>query len=324
MALAYLSLSAGCSRLPLQVQPASVPRVGFATGSNGEAAEAQYDAIRQGLREHGYEEGRDILVEWRSLDNRPERAVEVVDEFLRLGVTAIVSAYPPVILAAKKATSTIPIVMAGVFTDPVGQGVVRNLNRPGENVTGLSIDFPTLSDKRLQVLKDAFPAVRRLGLLWDKTLGQPSMDEIPAHEAAAQGLGLDPRSYIVERAEDIEPAFAAMQTSGVDAVHVSPGPLFAGQAPLVASLALQHRLPSIARNPDLVRAGLLIAFGIDQLDLKRRAVGHLHKILKGAKPGDLPVEQPTAVDFIINLRTARDLGLVIPPSVLAQATEVIQ
>ena len=156
---------------------------------------------------------------------------EVIDELLRLGVAAIFSSSPPVILAAKRATSTVPIILAGAFTDPIGQGAVTSLNRPGGNVTGLSIAVPTLGDKRLQVLKDAVPGVRRLGLLWDRNLGQAGMDAIPGREAAARALGMDPHSFVVERAEEIEPAFAAMQAAGVDAMHMSDGSLHISAGP---------------------------------------------------------------------------------------------
>lgn len=327
LALTGISVLYGCGKLPSWLQPVSVPRIGVISSAplagDDQAAE-QFEAIRQGLREHGYEEGRNILVEWRSLENRPERAPEVVDELLRLGVTAMYSAHPATILAAKRATTTIPIVMAGAFTDPVGQGAVSNLSRPGENVTGLSIAVPTLGDKRLQLLKETVPGIRRLGLMFDRTLGPLIDASVRPSEEAARALGLDPRSFILERSEEIESAFAAMQAEGVDAIHVSNGSLFSSQSRPIADLALQHRLPSIGGNPALVRAGVLLQFGIDQLDLMRRAVGHLDKILKGAKPGDLPVEQPTAFDFVINLKTAQALGLAIPQAVLSQATEIIR
>jgi putative tryptophan/tyrosine transport system substrate-binding protein len=324
VAMSGLTLLTGCSRLPALSQAGRVPRIGVVTGSAADRESLTFIAVRLGLRDHGYEEGRNILVEWRALDNRPERAPEVVDELLRLGVDAIIGSSPPIILAAKRATTTVPIIMAGVFVDPVGQGAVRNLSRPGENVTGMSVGVPTLGNKRIEMLKEAVPAVGRLGMLWDRTLGQTVVDAIPAREAAARAVGMEPHSIVVERAAEIPPAIDAMKAAGAEALHVSDGGLHANQSQVIADLALKHQLPSICGFPQLVRVGLMLELGIDQVDLQRRSVGHLDKILKGANPGDLPVEQPTAFDIIVNLKTAQALGVTIPQAILAQATEIIQ
>ena len=326
LALAGISLLSGCGGLPfLGRPPANVPRIGVVSGVSSEAAAPHFEALREGLREHGYEEGRDILIEWRPLDGRTERASEVIDELLRLGAAAIVTGNPVAVEAAKRATSTVPIIMAGVFVDPVEQGVIASFNRPGGNVTGLSLSVPTLGAKRLQLLKEAVPAADRIAMLWDRTLGEATIAPgVPQQEQAGRSLGMEVRSVFIERAEELESAFEAMRRDGVAALSVADGPVTLTHAKRVTDLALQHRLPSSYLSPVFVRAGGLMNYGVDQADLYRRAAGYVHKVLQGVAPADLPVEQPTKFEIVVNLKTAQALGLTIPASVLAQATEIIE
>ena len=325
LALAGVGLVSGCRLVPqLTQQPSKIPRIGVVSALSSEAAAPFSEALREGLREHGYEEGRDILIEWRFMDGRSERASELMEELLPLGVVAIVTGNPVGVHAAKRATSTVPIIMAGVFSDPVEQGAVASLSRPGGNVTGLSLNVPTLRAKRMQLLKENVPDARRVGIVWDRNLGQIIEANVRPLEEAANSLGMEARSVFVERAEELEPAFEAMRRDGVDTLWVIEGPVTVSHAGRIADLALRHRLPGIYGFPQFVRAGGLMSYGVDQADLYRRAAGYLHKVLQGVAPADLPVEQPTKFQFVINLKTAHALGLTIPQSGLLEATEIIQ
>jgi putative ABC transport system substrate-binding protein len=325
LALAGVGLltSCGLTAPPMQA-PAKIPQVGVLIGLSGEAASARTEALRQGLREHGYTEGQNITLEWRFLDGRAERAPEFVNELLGLGVAVLVTGNVETAQAARQATSTVPIVLAGVGNDAVAIGLVANLQRPGGNVTGLSLAVPTLLPKRLQLLKETAPWVDRIGALWDSNLGPAVAPRLKLMEEAGSQLGVEVRPYWVLHSEELEPTFATMQRDGIGAVHVVETPLTVTHAGRIAGLALQHRLPAMYGTPEFARAGGLMALGVDQPGLYRRAATYVDKILKGANPGDLPVEQPTKFDFSINLQAAQALGLTIPPSVLQQATELIQ
>jgi putative ABC transport system substrate-binding protein len=299
--------------------------VAVVNGRSAEDAAPQTEAFQQGLREHGYEDGRNIAIEWRFLDGRVERSPEVVQELLSTGVAAIVTGNPQFAQAAKQATSTVPIILAGVFGDPVAIGMVASLSRPGGNVTGLSFAVPTLALKQLQLLKETAPGANRIGSLYDATRGPATRPLAKLLEEAGASLGVEVRTYWIQRPEDLEPTFDAMRRDGVSALHVvETAALTLMLAGRIADLALQDRLPVMYPTPEFMKAGGLMALGVDQADLYRRAAGYVYKILQGADPADLPVEQPTKFEFVINKKTADALGLTIPQSLLVQATEVIQ
>ena len=233
LALAGSGLLAGCGLPPPPwQQPAKVPRIGVVSGGSAEFAAPHFEALRQGLREHGYDEGRSVLIEWRTLEGRTERAPEVMEELLRLGVAAIVTGNPPSVLAARRATSTVPIIMAGTFGDPIEQtgGVVASFNRPGGNVTGLSLLVPTLVPKRLQLLKEAAPQAVRLAAVWDRTLGPFVEARSKLLEDTGPSVGFEVRSVFVQRVEELEPTFEAIRQGGADALHVTEGPVTASNA----------------------------------------------------------------------------------------------
>jgi putative ABC transport system substrate-binding protein len=319
--LAGLGLLAGCGRLPLPgQQPARVPRIGwFGNASRGE----ELRAFRQGLSEVGYVEGQTIVIEERYNEGRMDPLPELAAELVRLEVDVIVvGAGNPGIRAARDATSTIPIVGLG-GVDPVAAGLVASLGRPGGNVTGLAAISQGLSQKRLELLKEAVPAISRVAVLWDSTVPDKAIElnEIPE---AALKLGVQIVSLEVREPEDFERVFAAGVQQQADALLVLNSGLPFTHRARIAELAISHHLPSISEFKETAFAGGLMAYGANRFETFRRAGYYVDRILKGAKPADLPVEQPREFEFVINLRTAQALGLTIPPHVLLQATEVIQ
>jgi putative ABC transport system substrate-binding protein len=324
-AVAGLGLVSGCGipAPPWAATPA-VPRVAVVNGRSEVDAAPSSEAFRQGLREHGYEEGRNIAVEWRFLDGRGEQAPEVAREVVSLGVTALVSSSPVFVEAARAATGTVPIILAGVYQDPVGLGVAASLSRPGGNVTGLTFGVPTLQPKHLQLLKETAPSAARLGALWDGSARDTSAPRAKLMEEAGPALGVEVRTYWVSRPDEFEPAFEAMRRDGIGALWVVASTLTNAHAGRIAELALQDGLPTISPLPDFARAGGLMTYAPDQVEMFRRAAGYVHKIIEGAAAAELPIEQPTKFAFVVNLRTAQALGMTIPDSVLAQATELIQ
>jgi putative ABC transport system substrate-binding protein len=326
--LAFVSLSflGGCG-LPSPPWRATAPppRVAVVNGRSEGDAGPQSEAFRQGLREHGYEEGRNIAIDWRFLDGRVEQSPDVVRELLSLGVTAIVTGNPQFAQAAKQATGTVPIILAGVFNDPVAIGMVGSLQRPGGNVTGLSFSVPTLNEKRLELLTEVVPDAVRLGALWDATLGPAFAPRVQLLHGAATALKVRLLDYWISDPGGLQAAFAAMRQDAVGGLHVTETALTLTLAGDIAELALRQRLPVMFAIPEAMRrGGILMALGADPNDLYRRAAGYLHKVLQGTDPAELPIEQPTKFEFVINLRTAQALGLSIPPSVLQQGTEIIQ
>jgi putative ABC transport system substrate-binding protein len=324
LALAGLGLLAGCGGLTLPgQQPARVPRIGFlATGSRG-SRQFLIDGLHEGLREHGYEEGRNILIEYRFSDDDNSRLPALAAELIALNVELIVASGTPASIAAKQATSTVPLVMGGVAANPIETGLVQSLARPGTNVTGMSMLSSQLAAKRLELLKEILPGLMLVAVLWnpDNPTYGPVWKET---EGAAPPLGLELRRVEARVPQDLEGAFegAARQQAGA---LVMPGdPLTSNRLKMVADLALKYRLPATTDIREYVAAGGLLSYGPNLPDLYRRSAKHVDKILKGANPAELPMEQPTLLDLGINLQTARALGLTIPPSVLQQATEVIQ
>ena len=280
-------------------------------------------ALEEGLRELGWVDGRNIIIEYRSAEGRNERVPELAAELVRLNVNVIVVSGEPMILAARQATSTIPIVMAGAG-DPVGRGFVASLARPGGNITGVSNLAVELTGKWLELLKEAVPQLTKVA-----TLRNPAN---PTHavfwreaQDAARALGVQALGAEAKTVEEIEPAFVAMAKERPGALVVFPDPLFnVSQRVRVASLAERHRLPWIALFRASAEAGALMSYGPSSRENYRRAAAYVDRILKGAKPADMPVEQPRQFELVVNGKTARTLGLTIPPSILLRADELIQ
>ncbi len=300
-------------------QPEKIPRIGFLAAGSDASSAPLTEAFRQGLRELGYVEGKSIIIEYRYAEGRLERFSGLAAELVRLKVDIIVTAGRPSIHAAKQATSTIPIVMAAAG-DPVGQGLVASLARPGGNITGLTTIRGDLTGKRLELLKEAASKVSRVAVLW----GSPAASNFKVTEAAARSLGLEVQSLEVRGPGDLEGAFRAAGKKRAHALVVLRNPVIFTALQQIAELAMKSRLPAIYDDREFVRAGGLMSYGTDNADLFRRAATYVDKILKGAKPADLPVEQPTKFELVINLKVAKALGLTIPKSILIRADEVIE
>jgi putative tryptophan/tyrosine transport system substrate-binding protein len=322
LALAGLGLLAGCGiSRPFGQQPAKIPVIGFLAVGSRESRAPLIAGFRLGLQDLGYVEGRNIAIEYRfaeTNDRLPDRAAELID----LEVDIILASGTPASLAAKRATTTIPIVM-GSGGDPVATGLVATLARPGGNVTGMSLIVPQISGKRLELLKAIVPGLSRVAVLLNET-NPLHVVEDKEIRAAALVLGVEAQNLSVRTADDFEGAFQAAARAGADAVWGTDDPLITNGRDQLAALALSYRLPSVFHIPEIARAGGLLAVGPELAKVYRHAATHVDKLLKGAKPADIPVEQPTEVDVVINLKTAQALGLTIPPSVLQQATEIIQ
>jgi putative tryptophan/tyrosine transport system substrate-binding protein len=297
-------------------QQAKTPRIGFL----GLAPEfSGVEALRAGLSDLGYIEGANIVIEWRwaeKVDQLPELAAELV----RMNVNVIIAPSSTFVEAARQATTSIPIVFA-VHADPVGLGHVASLARPGGNVTGLSMLLTELAAKELEMMKEAVPRATRIGVLWNPTT--PSHERaLKAIEAAGEKLGVELRMVPAQTLEDFEGAFSNMV--GEDAFLVVASPLIVAQRVPLARLALKHRLPGMFPFKENVEAGGLMSYGADRDDLYRRAAAYVDKILKGVKPAALPVEQASKYQLVINLTTAKAVGIEIPPTLLARADEVIE
>ena len=309
--------------VPAGAQPATkVWKIGILEPFNAAVRANLVAAFRQGLREHGYEEGRNIVLEPRFAEGKLERLPELASELVALKVDVIVASSTQAIQAAQNATRTIPIVMT-TAGDPIGPGFVASLARPGGNITGLTIQAPELIAKRLQLLKEAVPQVTRVATLWDPAM----VHEVQGYkeaEAAARALDVRLLSMQVQRAEDLESAFATVARDGADGLLAFENALTSNNGKRIVELALKHRLPGVYGLRDLAEAGGLIAYGPSRSDNYRRAGTYVDKILKGAKPADLPVEQPTKFELVINLKTAAAPGITIPPSLLLRADQVIQ
>jgi putative tryptophan/tyrosine transport system substrate-binding protein len=303
-------------------QAPKAPRIGVLHPGAPAAASQLVAAFKQGLREHGYVEGQNIVVERRFAEARAERLSDIAAELVRLKVDVIVTASDVGIAAVKQQTETIPIVMAN-STDPVGTGFVASLARPGGNVTGLSNISPELSAKRLELLKEAVPGLSRVAIMWSPDVRGAVLD-YKETENAARSLRLQLQSAEVSRADDFSRAFSALTIRRAEALIVAGSPLTYINRGQIASLAQKNRLPSMSTQREFAYAGGLITYGPNLAEQWRRAATYVDKILKGAKPGDLPVEQPTKFELVINLKTAKALGLTIPPSLLRRADQVIE
>jgi putative ABC transport system substrate-binding protein len=319
LALAFLT-----APLAAEAQPrAHVPRIGWLGGTSPAVNPAVLEAFRHGLREHGWMEGQNIVIEYRWAEGRFERLPDLAAELVRLPVDILVPvASDPAIRAAQHATSTIPIVMA-VSSDPVGTGFVASLARPGGNITGVSGLVPEVAGKRLQLLKDVVPHAARVAVLWNVTHPGKGL-EWHETQVAAQALGVTLQSIEVRGPDDFAPAFAALTTERPDALITLAEPLTIMHRSQIADFAITRQLPMISQLKEFAEAGGLMTYGTSLPGLFRRAAYYVDRILKGAKPADLPVEQPTQFELVINHKTAQALGITIPPHLLVFADEVIQ
>jgi putative tryptophan/tyrosine transport system substrate-binding protein len=309
--------------LPAEAQqPTKIPRIAYLSATSLSGNAARIEAFRLGLREVGYVEGKNIVIEWRSVEGNIDRLPALVTELVRLKIDIILSAGPLVTRAAKEAASTIPIIMT-TDNDPVGSGFVASLARPGGNISGLSTLAPEISGKQLELLKEIVPRLSRVAVLATST--QPgnaqSLKEI---ELTAKAFGVKLQYLDVLDPKDIETAFRAASKERADAVLVLAGPFFISKRTRIIELAVKNRFPAIYNAAEWAEAGGLMTYGTSFTDLFRRAATYVDKILKGAKPGDLPVEQPTKFEFIINLKAAKQIGLTVPLDVLALADKVIR
>jgi len=302
--------------------PAKVPRIGFLSSGSPTQTAPYAEAFREGLRELGYVEGQNIAIEYRFAEGRPERLPALAAELVRLKVDIIVTTAGPAPEAAKQATSTIPIVFAA-SGDPVAEGLVASIARPGGNITGLAAMSPDVVGKQLELLKEVAPKVSRVAVLQNP--GNPAHTAaLRQAEGAAWALGVQLHILRARTPAEIEAAFAAIRSQRAGGVLVLRDGMFLAQRTQIAALAAKSRLPAVYGLREEAEAGGLMAYGSSVLLMYRRAATYVDKILKGAKPADLPVEQPTRFELVINLKTAKALGLTIPPSLLARADEVIQ
>jgi putative tryptophan/tyrosine transport system substrate-binding protein len=303
-------------------QPTKVPRIGFLSSLSSAAVSARVDAFRQGLRELGYVEGKNIFIEYQWAEGKTERLPDLAAELVRLKVDVIVTGGPAVNRSAKEATSTIPIVLS-FDNDPVGNGFAASLARPGGNITGLSTLAPEISGKQLELLKEIIPNLSRVAV-FGNSLQPGNPQALKETELAAGALGVRLQHYDIRSPKDIETAFRAASKAHANAVLVLGNVVVTFQPKHFAELAAKSRLPAIYWSPEFVEAGGMMAYSVSITELFRRAATFVDKILKGAKPADLPVEQPTKFEFIINLKAAKQIGLTIPPNVLARADRVIR
>jgi putative ABC transport system substrate-binding protein len=303
-------------------QPAKIPRIGYLTGATPDGQSARIEPFRQGLRELGYVEGKNIFIEHRYAEGKLDRLPALAAELVRLKVDVIVTGRQAITRAAKNATNTIPIVMAQ-DGDPVGNGFVASLARPGGNITGLSNFAPEIGGKQLELLKEIIPKLSRVAALGNST--EPNNAQILKEtEIAAGAFGVKLEYLDVLSPKDIETAFRAASKGRAEAVLVLQSRVFNTQRKQIVELAVTGRLPAIYSSREYVEGGGLMTYGVSFTDLYRRAATYVNKILKGAKPADLPVEQPTKFEFIVNLKAAKQIGLTIPPNVLARADRVIR
>ncbi len=313
-----------CGAVALAQQPKKVPRLGYLTSLDAATESTRSKPFRLALRELDYIEGQNIAFAYRYADGKQDRLPELAAELVRLKVDIIVlpGGNAPT-RAAKNATKTIPIVMMGISADPVELGLVESLARPGGNVTGLTTLSRELGGKRLELLKEAVPKLARVAVLYEQTPAAV-LEVKEVLPAAARGLGLTIRSWEVRGAGGFEKVFAALSKEGPDGLYVTTGSLITANQKRIVGLALKSRLPSVYGRREFVDAGGLMSYDADLADSYRRAATYVDKILKGAKPADLPVEQPTKFELAINLKTAKQIGVTIPQKVLARADRVIR
>ena len=311
--------------LAADAQPAgNVYRIGLLAGHSQAPREKHaYDAFQQGLRELGYVEGKNVILEYRYAEGHVDRLPELAAELVRLPVDVIVATSYPMVRAAKQATTTIPIVMGGVGPDPVEVGLVDSLARPGGNVTGLTNMAWETAGKRLALFKESVPTLVRVAALYDAA-NPENLRHVQEVQAAGRALGVTVQLWEVRGTDDFERVFAALHEERPEGLYVPGGPLMRAHEQRIVAVALKSGIPSAHDSREAVEGGGLMSYAYAIGDQYRRAAAYVDKILKGAKPADLPVEQPTTFELVINLKTAEALGLTIPPPLLFQATEVIR
>jgi putative ABC transport system substrate-binding protein len=315
-------LVALCASVDAQ-PPTKIPRIGYLATGSGNTGKNNLEAFRQGLRELGYIEGQNIMVEYRHAEEKQDRVPGLLTELLELKVDVLFVPSLPGIRAAKQATKTIPIVMLTI-QDPVAIGIVDSLARPGGNITGLTTLSRDLSGKRLELLKETVAGISRVGLLWDTNAPGPVI-AFKEYEAAGRALKIPLQSLEVRGPNpDLEGAFQAVAKRRTSALITISNPVLSRYRKQIAELAIKNRIPSMCEGSLSVEAGCLMSYSANSADQYKRAATYVDKILKGAKPADLPVEQPTKFEFVINLKTAKQIGLTIPPNVLARADRVIR
>jgi putative ABC transport system substrate-binding protein len=321
----FITLIVGAAAWPLAAraqQPIKRYRIGMLETISEVLNAANLAAFRNSLRDLGYIEGQNLFIDYRSADGRAERFPEMATELLYSNVDLIVTRGTPASLAVKNAAPTIPVVMAAV-AEPLESGLVAGLARPGGNVTGLSSFAAVLDAKRVELLREAVPGIARIAAFMN--MGNPvQLGEWKEIETAAQSMGIQPQLIDVRKVEDIGPAFDAATREHADALVVGIDAIMQANSKHITDLAAKRRLPAIYASREFVETGGLLAYGVSYPDLYRRAAIYVDKILKGAKPADLPVEQPTKFELVINLKTAKLLGLTVPPTLLAQADDVIE
>jgi len=311
--------------LPAQAQePKKVPRIGYLLAGDATIESARSEAIRLALRERGYIEGQNIATDYRYAEGKPDRYPELAVELVRLKVDIILAGGAGPIRAAKNATKTIPIVMWGLGADPVEAGLIESLARPGGNVTGITNLTTELGGKRLELFKEAVPKLARVALLYDPAISGSVFQVKEVLPTAARALRLTIQPWEIRGTDDFDRVFAAVGKERPDGLYVAGGGLMNANAKRIVGFGLKNRLPSMYGNKEAVDAGGLMSYGADIADSYRRVAYFVDRILRGAKPADLPVEQPTKFEFVINLKTANQIGLTIPPNVLARADRVIR
>ena len=311
-----------CFQLAEGQQPGKMARVGYVAPTGTITSNTGFAALREGLRDLGYIEGKSILFEYRGADGKPDRIPALVAELVQLKVDLLFCANLPAINAAKEATKTIPIIMVS-NVDPVELGIVESFARPGGNITGLTLQSLELSGKRLELLKEIFPKLKRVALVWN--LGDQSMNLITTQvQAAAPPLGLTLQPFGVRNPDDFGGIFEKISQNPPDALFSIADRLITSQRKRILEFGVKSKIPTMFDSAPAVESGALMAYGPTRAEVSRRAATYVDKILKGAKPAELPVEQPTKFEFIINLKTAKQIGLTIPPTVLMRADKVIK
>jgi putative ABC transport system substrate-binding protein len=322
----FIGLLGGAAALPFaaHAQQEKNARIGLLSPFSRSATALWHEAFRQGLHNLGWIEGKNILIEYRYADGRAEILPELAADLVRLKVDVIVASISTDALAVRDATRTIPIVMAS-GGDPIASGLAESLARPGGNITGLSQLAPALGAKRLELLKESVPALFRIAVLWNpRNPASSSTLSWNEMQGPARQLGVQLHSLEVQSSTEFDQAFESATKAGAGALVITPDPLFAGNVKQIADRATKNRLPSIFHLREFAESGGLMSYGIDRSDQFRRAATYVDKILKGAQPADLPIEQPTKFELVINLKTAKALGLTVPVALLARADEVIE
>lgn len=319
--IALLGSTAAALPLAAAAQP-KIPRIGF-MGNSTAALEANLlDAFREGLRELGYEEGRNIVIEYRWANGKYDHFPVLVAELIAARVDAIVTAGTPAALAVKNATTTVPLVMVAVG-DPIGTGLVPSLARPGGNLTGLSSVAPDLEGKRLQLLREVTPALSHVAMFIN-SLNPFHISSMEQARAAAQAMGIKLRLHDIRKSEDLDDAFAAIRKERPDALLILADRVFLHNRERIVDFANEQRLPNVNAYKELVEVGGLMSYGPSYEDMHKRAAIYVDKILKGAKPADLPIEQPSKFTFIVNLRAAKTLGVTVPSQLLGLVDQLIE